>query len=74
MKAQSDRNSIQGEINTLRTRENSLHKKMANLAKKIKQQGYINYGYRIDEYVELNKALRETKIKEAELVYIRNIL
>lgn len=74
MKSISSR-GIQGEIDTLRTREVNINKRMAKLSQQLKKSGFVVHrSYQMDEYVELNKELRETKIKEAELVYIRNIL
>lgn len=67
------RPTLDDDINVLRDRISRLTKRMRVLAQIVKNPKTLNIAD-FEEFGDVNKKLRQAKIDEAEVVYVRNIL
>jgi hypothetical protein len=67
------RDTMTDQINSLLTRKQLINNKMKGLAQIMKNKDLINEAALL-EFQQLNEELRDLKITEANLVYIRNML
>lgn len=69
-----NRTDLEDKIKALNTEKDRIHKKMAALRREEKYKDDDFDPDLADEYQRLNVKLMKTKIKEAELVYLKNMI